>query len=248
MKRFDVLDPHLDLSGHFFLEASAGTGKTFAIEHIVAKLLKEKKATLDQILVVTFTRASTRDLRKRIRATIEASGDGVELRAALCEIDTAPIFTIHGFCQRMLTEFGFEAGVHLGEMEEGYAKVGRYILDFMRTSLNENEWSPNQIALLLKGGVQKLVKQVAILLERGELEEIPSYDANVKRLYIAMQPFEGKPVADEFFRISRDYKGVCNRAKEPHEKWVRQIEAIENGATLDELLGFGPSVLEALDP
>ena len=252
MQRFDCLDPNLSVKGHYFLEASAGTGKTFAIEHIVAKLLMDGEATLDQILVVTFTRASTRDLRNRIRATIErlisSAHNPLLLEQALCEIDTAPIFTIHAFCQRMLTEFSFEANIHLGEMEEGHERIRTHLLDFLRTSLTPDKWSTNQIARLLKGGIAHLVKEVVPLIEREGLSQFHTYEENVKRLYIARAPFEGKPLVEEFFRIAKDYKGICSRSGEPHEEWVRQIEALASGASLDTLLGYSPFVLAALAP
>lgn len=63
---FDVLSRDLNVFDHHFLEASAGTGKTFAIEHIVTRLLIEGKPSfsIEQILVVTFTRAAARELKK----------------------------------------------------------------------------------------------------------------------------------------------------------------------------------------
>ncbi len=75
MKTFQVLDRHLNLHQHYLLEASAGTGKTFSIQNIVIRLLiessQEEPLLLNRILVVTFTRAATRELRQRIRSTIE---------------------------------------------------------------------------------------------------------------------------------------------------------------------------------
>src|SRR3989338_10796841 len=65
---FDVLDPDTNVFGPHFLEASAGTGKTFAIENIIPRLLIEAKdpLPLEKILVVTFTRSATRELKSRI--------------------------------------------------------------------------------------------------------------------------------------------------------------------------------------
>ncbi len=76
IKQFNVLDRHLSLHQHYLLEASAGTGKTFSIENIVTRLLIEPQEqhdplSLQKILVVTFTRAATKDLRARIRFNIE---------------------------------------------------------------------------------------------------------------------------------------------------------------------------------
>lgn len=118
--------------GHTVIEASAGTGKTFTLEHLVLDLLIGRQAEIEQILVVTFTDAATRELRGRIRALIRAVCDeGLKkpepgrgksryweidrvtrdrLREALFRFDGAAIATIHGFCQRILSEQAFLGG------------------------------------------------------------------------------------------------------------------------------------------
>ncbi len=69
MQHFDCLDKNIYLGKKLFLEASAGTGKTFALEHIVIKLLLQGK-TIDQILIVTFTKAATRDIKQKIQKSL----------------------------------------------------------------------------------------------------------------------------------------------------------------------------------
>ena len=59
------------LDAHAVIEASAGTGKTYTIEHLVIDRLLRTRARLEQILVVTFTDKATSELRKRIRDLIE---------------------------------------------------------------------------------------------------------------------------------------------------------------------------------
>ena len=66
---------HVELSGMNLIEASAGTGKTYAIACLYLRLLIEKELTPEQILVVTYTEAATKELRGRIRSRIrEAIG------------------------------------------------------------------------------------------------------------------------------------------------------------------------------
>jgi len=48
------------------IEASAGTGKTYTIENLVVEILLKTDATIDKILVVTFTEKATSELRARI--------------------------------------------------------------------------------------------------------------------------------------------------------------------------------------
>ena len=107
------------------IEASAGTGKTFTIEHLLIELLLETDTPVESILVVTFTEKATGELRARVRKKIETllrqresdqDADCVwelddtrrrKLERALFRFDTAPIHTIHGFCRRVLNENAF---------------------------------------------------------------------------------------------------------------------------------------------
>jgi exodeoxyribonuclease V beta subunit len=115
----DDLDA-VDLSRHALVEASAGTGKTYTIENLVVRLLKESSDLgLENILLVTFTEKATSEIKLRIRQKIEQTLDGdhrlthavrKKLTDALDGFDNAPIFTIHGFCHTLLKEFPFETG------------------------------------------------------------------------------------------------------------------------------------------
>jgi len=129
------LDPlTLPLHGTRLIEASAGTGKTYTLSLLFLRLLLERGLAVDQILVVTFTRAATSELRDRIRARLRQAlayldhqqvaepvlvallhslppeQCRVRLADALVRIDETAIHTIHGFCQRALQEHAFEAG------------------------------------------------------------------------------------------------------------------------------------------
>lgn len=64
---FDILNRHSELASRMSIDASAGTGKTFAIENYVVRLLLEKDVDISQILLVTFTRLATREMKERVR-------------------------------------------------------------------------------------------------------------------------------------------------------------------------------------
>ncbi|MDY6989009.1 MAG: exodeoxyribonuclease V subunit beta [Thermodesulfobacteriota bacterium] len=132
-KEFDLLNAPLE--GTNLIEASAGTGKTYAISGLFLRLVLEKNLSVNEILVVTFTEAATEELKDRIRTKLreaaEAFATGLStdpflealrtehrnpemahrhLREALRAFDQASIFTIHSFCRRMLYENAFESG------------------------------------------------------------------------------------------------------------------------------------------
>jgi exodeoxyribonuclease V beta subunit len=99
------------LDGHAVIEASAGTGKTYTIENLVVRLIAEGRASLGQILVVTFTEKATSEIRERIRVKLHealSEASNAAIRDAIAVFDSAHIFTIHGFCQRMLWQYAFE--------------------------------------------------------------------------------------------------------------------------------------------
>lgn len=118
-----TLTPHESM----VLEASAGTGKTYSIERLVLKALLEeapglnRPLSLQEILLVTFTKAAVQELKDRIRALLLVESRAEErnekerrlLKLALSDFDAAPIYTIHGFCYKVLKEQAFESGVDL---------------------------------------------------------------------------------------------------------------------------------------
>lgn len=113
-----VEDIHqIDLGHHGLIEASAGTGKTYTIENLVVRLLREEEdVELENILIVTFTEKAASELKVRIREKLEGTlnDPGLDpatlkkLRLCVDEFDRAAIHTIHGFCQSVLRDFAFE--------------------------------------------------------------------------------------------------------------------------------------------
>lgn len=75
--------------GTALLEASAGTGKTFAIGALVTRYVAEGVVPLDQMLVVTFGRAATQELRDRVRGALLRAERA--FAAALAGSDTGPV-------------------------------------------------------------------------------------------------------------------------------------------------------------
>ncbi len=56
--------------GRLRLEASAGTGKTYAVAALVTRFIVEEGVPVGALLVTTFTRAAAQELRDRIRARL----------------------------------------------------------------------------------------------------------------------------------------------------------------------------------
>ncbi|MFI1460424.1 UvrD-helicase domain-containing protein [Nocardia carnea] len=123
-------------AGTTVLEASAGTGKTYAIVGLAVRYVAEAAIPISRLLLVTFSRAATQELRERTRdrfvAVAAALADPVVARTAtdelvrhlafaepgevaarrtrlltaLSDFDAGVIATTHSFCRRMLAELG----------------------------------------------------------------------------------------------------------------------------------------------
>jgi superfamily I DNA/RNA helicase len=120
-------------SGTTLIEASAGTGKTWTLSALVVRYVAEGGLPLGELLVVTFSRAASQELRERVRARLEESLTALErdeetddvlirhlrdcppedlelrlgrLRTAVADFDTATIATIHQFCHYVLKSLG----------------------------------------------------------------------------------------------------------------------------------------------
>lgn len=170
MRSFNVLEKEENIFGNFFLEASAGTGKTFAIEHLFVRHLLESKEPLmiEEILVVTFTNAAVFDLKRRIYNNLAKAHSSTAdsfwiLEDALNFFDRAQIFTIHEFCLRMLKKFLFKANI--GE-KEGYTIAREKILHFLRYKLAQLDFTPFQVKIL----TSDLDKLISRLIEDSEKE------------------------------------------------------------------------------
>lgn len=158
------------------IEASAGTGKTYTISLLYLRFILESEPALstEQILVVTYTSAATKELKDRIRMRLsealevfksvdKAEGEYADLCAAfedhneailrlnnaLLSFDEASIFTIHSFCQRALKETAFDAGLAFETelMDSDYDLMQSLMDDYWRKNFQQ---APDAFLALLR--------------------------------------------------------------------------------------------------
>ena len=174
------------LHGGLVVEASAGTGKTYTLTTLVARLIVEACFPIEKLLIVTFTIAATGELRSRVWQTLRAARDAVRgnaanataqaselakrwgqagaadadarLTRAIRDFDRATITTIHGFCQRALTEFALDAGLpfKFAVSGDGALEVASATRDFWRTRM-----AYESVSLLEYAKAQKFVLDAA---------------------------------------------------------------------------------------
>lgn len=169
LQNFSLND--FDTNQSLYIEASAGTGKTYTIQLMVAKMIAEG-TPLKKILIVTYTEKAAGELKDRIRKKIvevlmnnqideksaPLSAEQIErFEQAYRDVDNASIFTIHSFCQKALKEYAYDANrpFDMGMIDDATVEdvVDKYIRD---------NWKDDEVfqKLLSKDGVEKYTDRV----------------------------------------------------------------------------------------
>jgi exodeoxyribonuclease V beta subunit len=153
-----TFDPYGPLpTGTTVLEASAGTGKTWTIATLATRYVAEGRAELSQLMLATFSRAATQELRERVRSRFASTLRGLHspddpdplvqllrevpaaefalrrrrLARALSDFDRATIATTHSFCQQVLDGLGMS-----GDSDPG-ATVVEHVDDLLREVVDD---------------------------------------------------------------------------------------------------------------
>lgn len=157
-------------SGTTVIEASAGTGKTYAIVGLAARYVAQG-VPLSALMLVTFGRAATQELRDRARDRLRSSADALadptaareavdvvirtlatgtdaeveerrrNLLRAVSDFDSATIATTHSFCQRMLDGIGFVGDYEPNaEYRDTIADLRAQVSDDLYTSRHTNSY------------------------------------------------------------------------------------------------------------
>jgi exodeoxyribonuclease V beta subunit len=262
MEVFDVLDRDCDVHQSLLLEASAGTGKTFSIQHLVARLLCERDPLkVNEILLVTFTRAATRELRARVKqnlyqALLDPPGYLVDtvgqkaLEEALFAFDESEIYTIHAFCQAMLQSRGF------GLTPDQEPAIESIIRDYFRTGVDCSEYAVEQLEIVLRrNGYDegKLIRKLSQLATQG-LPIAESESWHVQKLSmekaVASLSLDPQHMIEDFICLAPCYKGTCDRQgriKESlYDAAIRCAEVLSGSRSVDSLLKDGVVLVEAL--
>nr|WP_320011586.1 exodeoxyribonuclease V subunit beta [uncultured Desulfobulbus sp.] len=271
----------LPLGGCLLLEASAGTGKTFTLALLFLRILLEQGRGVDQILVVTFTRAATSELRDRIRRRIRealAVVDGQvcedplleELLApfeqelarqrlldALVRMDEAAIYTIHGYCQRMLQEHAFESGSGfvIELMENDLSLRQEIIEDFWRNRFYPAGESQAAWALATFGDPAGLLKALdkaattsCILLPEVDAEAMEMLRQQTEEAFGAVQQILGSSLSEVEEILLTDDCLLRNEKAYRADQVALLVAALEELAACSSLPSALPPGAERLAP
>ena len=234
--------------------AGAGSGKTYAIQHLLGDWIAEGTVRPERVVAVTYTEAAAAELRERISLRLLEMGRVEDALRA----DLAYISTIHAFGLRILREFAFEAGASpqprlLNEDEEsalvrralartdkanavvdeleafGYRydfKSGRSAVDAFRGTLLHVLHLFRAVGLTERKRVRILARNAI----RGlELNYGPTKDADRLR-----RELQGR-VRDLLKKFPVSMAPKYGRSKLAKKEFVRDFGNLQNAARTDEL-------------
>ena len=258
----------LPIDGTNLIEASAGTGKTYGIAALFSRLVLLEDISVERILVVTFTKAATAELKNRLRARLEealylldhpqelAQADAfmqaliaaagysdshplpkLRLKAALSQFDNAAIYTIHGFCQRLLRDYAFlcQAPFDTELAEEQHARLLVPAQDFWRQTVIHD---PILAELAFKKHLtpQQLLQDIQPYLGRPALQwkrpdsDLAAARQNVQQLWTAILP-QLTELEKAFWQLHPALNGNTYRTNTFKEVFASLKQAAENQQT-----------------
>lgn len=226
----------LEFTSRMLVEASAGTGKTYTIEGMVVRLLVERSVSIENILTVTFTRMATKELKYRIlnklRESVKAleseTGTGDEflknlyrryqgdanalenLRHAIQNFDDAHIYTIHGFCQKILHEETLLCGSPFElEVVQSDPYLVEAVSDFWRSFIDENSRD---------AAGRYYINKIQALADTPE--QLASFLAPL------LQNRDAYIEGAESIEVKRYLNSVLSLREEMREVWIQERETI----------------------
>lgn len=248
----------------------------------------QRPLTVDQILVVTFTEAATAELRTRIRERIQdvrldfiqgQSNDPFSqsllkdlpdhqvairlLRFAELQMDEAAIYTIHGFCQRMLMQNAFESGSLFEQnlLEDDAQLLRLACNDFWRTFFYDLSTPLTELIFSYWESPEQLQKNLRPFLSRSDLHFLPKindfdFKAKYERSLSAIENLKLNWLndqADYFDIITHSAVSKRSYSKKHLPNWLAEVSqwALTSSAslTLPKNLGkFSQKILDEKTP
>jgi exodeoxyribonuclease V beta subunit len=248
------------------VESSAGTGKTFLLEHLFVDLILSHGIPCDEILVVTFTEKATAELVLRLRGLLErlahlraddpmalAARDAdpgsvwtideparARLAQSLLGFDRASISTIHGFCQRILQDHAFvQARFFDEEVVAKEAAFGGAFRDVLRTHATDDELGSALSAWLASGRTVAALEQLVRACDHEQSAPLfPRFDA--ERLRLALASWQRVSDSSELRRClkqARVHGSTINGILRRTER-ISELVATTSGEGIPLLVGF----------
>ena len=222
LKPFDIksFSPKQDQ----YIEASAGTGKTYTIRKISAELVKND-IRLSEVLFVTYTEKAAGEMRDRIREEMSESlekalpSEKRLFERACQDVDKAMIGTIHSFCRKTLHDFAYEANVPF-DMDNADDQAAEAVID----RLIRDEWESDICSLPRAKSLPNDVNDIKDLLKNALKSYSPEKKFVIPPVNI-QEWIEQNPEASQHWAVLNNNKKASYKAKQnkPKEFSVQEL-------------------------
>ncbi|PIT24477.1 exodeoxyribonuclease V subunit beta [Snodgrassella alvi] len=269
----------MPLHGSSLIEASAGTGKTFNIAALFARLVLLERLPVDAILVVTFTKAATAELKTRLRTRLNQAlallqnnlppqqNDPVlqqlidsarttdddaslilRLQAAITQFDRAAVYTIHGFCQRVLTDYAFlcQTPFDTETIDTDPELLCRFAEDFWRQQVSNNNHMAT-LAVANKLTPARLMQEIGQYCGVADLQirqppavDIAAINANWQQAWQTVCTHFSS-IHDAFWQLYPQLNGKSYAQKSYQQLFSELQQAVDNS---DSCQTFSATTLE----
>jgi ATP-dependent exoDNAse (exonuclease V) beta subunit len=223
-----------DTDATLFVEAGAGSGKTHALVERVTTLVLRDGVPLRTIAAVTFTEKAGAELRDRLRVEFEKArkSDVRDLaEAALDDLDSASIGTLHAFAQQILLAHPIEAG--LPPLIDVLDEVGSSVAF-------EERWAELQQQLLDDDSIaEPLLLAMAVGVELKHLRSLArlfgnDWDLIADRVLVDPPELVSMPDLSGLVAAAAKIGGAADSCLDPEDRLLPKITQIrELGLTLD---------------
>lgn len=240
---------------NILVSAAAGSGKTAVLVERIIHMITDETADInvDQLLVVTFTRAAAAEMKERLRERLEElqeEGESSNITKQLALLNNATISTIDSFCAKVVKE-NFDKI----DLDPGYRLADETEIDLMKNDileelLEEYYWSDSEefIILAKKYSSGKLNDKIFDLIDsiykkaKGEVSPIQW----VKKLEKSYE-FSSE---EEMFQsaVYKNVYGLCNRQiLDCERKLQRAIEIAEADSDVADLIELAEEFMSITD-
>lgn len=117
---------------NLIVSASAGSGKTSTLIEFISQLV-EKGQPLKRILLLTFTKNASSEMKERLLENLYNANDSENVQSAIDDITTADISTIHAFLERLVKK-----NVNILPIEDGFSVLGENESEDLKNKAFEN--------------------------------------------------------------------------------------------------------------
>ncbi|MBQ7599997.1 MAG: UvrD-helicase domain-containing protein [Clostridia bacterium] len=258
--------------GNLLLSAAAGSGKTYTLIARIVELIKSGEADMNEILVVTFTRAAAAELKVRISTALAEEAKKPENREVLSRISTAmsqvpsaDISTIHSFLYRNLRQYfpqaGFPSDATLreeGEIAPIRAEIMKELVDELYSGSEQGCSGGSEGFIRLSDALGRTGDEQSIdrwLLEtsialashgrgRAELSEYAEILDDIARGRDIMETAFGKVITGDLERISEYYLGALTKCLDDMKGDENTLK--KYGPEAENIIGYVRDVISCL--